>query len=115
MWGAGPARRPASRRVCWSSRKGSTWTSLDGATDFGTRPDGGPTSYAANIRLPGDRELDSYREFPLEWQETQLAYGPATKGRPDCYAPPDPAVDGGRPVNTAAYTRWHSTHSTPVG
>ncbi len=50
--------------------KGSTWTSNDGTVTFGSRSDGGPTSWQARI-LNG---ADSYREFALEFQDLQLAY-----------------------------------------
>lgn len=68
----------------------SKWTSLDGKTIFGSRFDGGPTSYAANI-ITANPE-DSYREFALEWQDTQFVYLPTSKTKPDCYPgqfPPD--------------------------
>jgi hypothetical protein len=55
--------------------KGSTWTSNDGTQTFGSRPDGGPTSWQARI-LTGNA-ADSYREFMLEFQDLQLAYQPA--------------------------------------
>lgn len=51
---------------------GSTWTSNDGNTTFGSRSDGGPTSWQARI-LTTDSSL-SYREFALEFQDLQLAY-----------------------------------------
>lgn len=56
--------------------KGSTWTSNDGATTFGSRSDGGPTSWQARI-VTTDAKL-SYREFALEFQDLQLAYSWAT-------------------------------------
>jgi manganese oxidase len=56
--------------------QGSTWTSNDGATTFGSRSDGGPTSWEARI-LTSDPAL-SYREFALEFQDLQLAYSWAT-------------------------------------
>ncbi|HSE18237.1 MAG TPA: hypothetical protein VLB46_14365 [Pyrinomonadaceae bacterium] len=51
------------------------------------RPDGGPTSWQANIitRNPAD----SYREFVLEFQDLQLAYAQGSR------ALPDPAKDKG--------------------
>lgn len=49
----------------------STWTLPDG-TPMYTRPDGGPTSWQANI-IPAN-PADSYREFALEFQDLQLAY-----------------------------------------
>jgi manganese oxidase len=64
----------------------TTWTSLDGKTVFGTRYDGGPTSYAANI-IFNDPKLRhrSYREFGLEWGDTQHGYTQYSRHRPDCY------------------------------
>jgi len=50
----------------------STWTSNDGTTTFGSRSDGGPTSWEARI-ITSDPKL-SYREFALEFQDLQLAY-----------------------------------------
>jgi hypothetical protein len=52
--------------------KGATWTSNDGATTFGSRSDGGPTSWQA--RIITSNNADSYREFMLEFQDLQLAY-----------------------------------------
>ena len=67
--------------------KGSTWTSNDGVDTFGTRSDGGPTSWQARIITSNDK--DSYREFMLEFQDLQLAYWsryPPIKTKPN----PDP-------------------------
>ena len=50
----------------------STWTSNDGLTTFGSRSDGGPTSWEA--RIITKNQADSYREFLLEFQDFQLAY-----------------------------------------
>jgi hypothetical protein len=55
---------------------GSTWTSNDGATTFGSRSDGGPTSWEA--RIVTSNPALSYREFALEFQDLQLAYSWAT-------------------------------------
>ncbi len=52
--------------------KDSKWTSNDGATVFGSRSDGGPTSWQARILTTNT--ADSYREFMLEFQDFQLAY-----------------------------------------
>src|SRR4029453_3060004 len=52
--------------------KDSTWTSNDGVTTFGSRSDGGPTSWETRV-LTKDPTL-SYREFALEFQDMQLAY-----------------------------------------
>jgi hypothetical protein len=93
--------------------KGSTWTSVDGATTFGARSDGGPTSFAANILLPGEQKADSYREFALEWQDTQLAYGPASKAQPDCYEGQDPVSNGCQHVTPGTYAGWQTTDPSP--
>lgn len=70
---------------------GSTWTSLDGKTEFGRRDDGGPTSYAANILFKSAAsQADNYREFALEWGDTQHAYTQGSRHRPDCYRYTDP-------------------------
>jgi manganese oxidase len=61
--------------------EGSTWYKPDSKTQMYTRADGGPTNWAANI-ITSD-PAQSYREFALEYQDLQLAYGPAssaTKG-----------------------------------
>jgi hypothetical protein len=57
---------------------GSNWTSNDGAQTFGSRPDGGPTSWQARILT--SNAADSYREFMLEFQDLQLAYATASTG-----------------------------------
>ena len=73
----------------------TVWTSLDGKVRFGTRADGGPTSYAANIlfKAPG-KQGDNYREFALEWGDTQHGYTQHSRNKPDCYSyvAPDGAV-----------------------
>ena len=51
---------------------GSTWRDPETGTPFGSRFDGGPTSWRADI-LTGD-EKGSYREFLLEFADFQLAY-----------------------------------------
>jgi hypothetical protein len=64
----------------------TTWTSLDGSTRFGTRDDGGPTSYAANILFNSpDLRGENYREFALEWGDTQHGYTQFSRYKPDCY------------------------------
>ncbi len=55
--------------------EGSKWFQPDG-TPMSVRTDGGPTNWAANIVTPNPAE--SFREFALEYQDTQLAYGPAS-------------------------------------
>ena len=52
--------------------KGSTWRDPETGTVFGSRFDGGPTSWRADI-LTTD-EKGSYREFLLEFADFQLAY-----------------------------------------
>jgi hypothetical protein len=52
---------------------GSTWKGLNGVT-LGTRTDGGPTSYAANI-IPPDQSK-SYREFNLAFADFAIVYRP---------------------------------------
>ncbi|MFO0587615.1 MAG: hypothetical protein U0441_08750 [Polyangiaceae bacterium] len=61
---------------------GSRWTTPDGAP-MGTRDDGGPTSYAANI-LTADPSK-SVREFALGFQDLQLTYGPKSPAEPVPY------------------------------
>jgi len=52
----------------------STWTSIDGATIFGTRTvDGGPTSFQANI-IAGVNGADSYREYMMEIADFAIVY-----------------------------------------
>ena len=69
----------------------TTWTSLDGKTQYGTRDDGGPTSYAANIVFKSqDRKSDNYREFALEWGDTQHAYTQTSRNKHDCYRYTEP-------------------------
>ncbi|MET0623676.1 MAG: Ig-like domain-containing protein [Pyrinomonadaceae bacterium] len=51
---------------------GSTWETTAG-TPMGTRTDGGPTSYAANIVPPGDA-AKSYREFNLALADFAIVY-----------------------------------------
>lgn len=70
---------------------GSEWTSLDGKVRYGVRDDGGPTSYAANILFKSpQRQADNYREFALEWGDTQHAYTQGSRARPDCYSYVEP-------------------------
>ena len=59
--------------------KDSVWKHIDGSAMGGgpinaqpERPDGGPTSWQANIVTTNPQ--DSYREFMLEYQDLQLAY-----------------------------------------
>jgi hypothetical protein len=59
--------------------QGSTWTSLDGNTVFGTRLDGGPTSFASNI-LAGLSNTQSFREFGLNIADFAIVYTPRDEG-----------------------------------
>jgi len=52
----------------------STWTNLTGTQVFGTRADGGPTSFAANILTAN--QARSYREFNLEIADFAIVYTP---------------------------------------
>jgi hypothetical protein len=54
--------------------QGSTWLDAQTGTVMGTRPDGGPTSWQANIKTAN--AADSYREFVFGIQDMALAYGP---------------------------------------
>jgi hypothetical protein len=77
--------------------KNSTWTSNDckpnasGTTctpdTFGSRSDGGPTSWQAIIKT-GPNNVDSYREFMLEFQDLQLAYSIVPTNNPGTAGPP---------------------------
>lgn len=58
--------------------KGSTWRDQDTGAPFGTRFDGGPTSWRADI-IPSNIQ-DAYREFLLEFADFQLAY--TEEGKP---------------------------------
>jgi hypothetical protein len=53
----------------------SVWTNLTGSQTFGTRADGGPTSFAANI-LAGPGQSRSFREFNLEIGDFAIVYTP---------------------------------------
>ena len=50
----------------------STWTALDGSP-LGGRPDGGPTSFAANI-IPPAAEQKPFREFNLAFADFAIVY-----------------------------------------
>jgi len=56
----------------------SVWESVDGQTIFGTRADGGPTSFAANI-IAGANGEDSYRELMLEFGDLVPLYDRANR------------------------------------
>ncbi|HEY0728758.1 MAG TPA: hypothetical protein VGD38_11850, partial [Pyrinomonadaceae bacterium] len=90
--------------------KDSVWQNLDGSpmgggpiTQAPVRPDGGPTSWMANI-ITANR-TDSYREFMLEFQDLQLAYQAGSK------TAPDPAKDKGwrdptKAINPAVFPEY---------
>ena len=90
--------------------KDSVWQNLDGSAMGGgpidrppVRPDGGPTSWQANIITRNSQ--DSYREFMLEFQDLQLAYMAGSK------TAPDPAKDKGwrdplKAVNPATFPEY---------
>ncbi len=54
----------------------ASWTALDGSP-LGNRPDGGPTSFAANI-LDG---ANSFREFNLAFADFAIVYRASTDAR----------------------------------
>jgi hypothetical protein len=56
--------------------QGSTWRHPDTGTTMGSRFDGGPTSWRADIIPPNTAE--SFREFLLQLADFQLAYKPNT-------------------------------------
>lgn len=91
---------------------GSTWTSNDGAETFGTRSDGGPTSWQARI-LTGPSNADSYREFMLEFQDLQLAYcrtGDCQNLNTLSYAP----TQGDTPINAPSAPSLVTTGNTLI-
>lgn len=59
----------------------SQWRSPETATMMGTRLDGGPTSWRADILT--SNQADSYREFLLEIADFQLAYNAKSTTYPD--------------------------------
>ncbi|MFN2563581.1 MAG: copper oxidase [Gemmatimonadaceae bacterium] len=62
--------------------KGSTWRDSETGTYFGTRDDGGPTSWRADIltKDPATGQDNSFREFLLEYQDFALAYKKEAQG-----------------------------------
>ncbi|HVE78353.1 MAG TPA: hypothetical protein VNA89_05810 [Gemmatimonadaceae bacterium] len=58
--------------------KGSTWRDPETGNTYGTRADGGPTSWKADI-LTTDPAL-SFREFLVEYQDFAPAYRPGKEG-----------------------------------
>ncbi len=87
--------------------KASTWriaAMTDPATGqvqsdvpMGARPDGGPTSWAADVLTPNPAQ--SYREFAIEFQDIQLAYTNQSVHQPVPY----PCIPGAQ-VKAAAGT-----------
>jgi hypothetical protein len=71
-------------------RNSQTGQVMGGANVPPVRPDGGPTSWMVDI-ITGKNGADSYREFSLEFQDFQLAYGTAFKP-PTPYPNPDPSI-----------------------
>ncbi|MFQ5494739.1 MAG: copper oxidase, partial [Phycisphaerae bacterium] len=57
---------------------GSTWRHSETGEIMGQRFDGGPTSFHADILMA--EPADSYREFLLEFADTQLAYQAGSQG-----------------------------------
>jgi len=90
----------------------SVWKSPDGRQTYGTRSDGGPTSYAANIvpsftPASGCKPIESYREFALAWGDLQLAYQPTSRSLPDCYPGQSPDSTECKPLAPGAtYAGW---------
>ncbi|MCI0590679.1 MAG: hypothetical protein L0Y67_03600, partial [Gammaproteobacteria bacterium] len=82
---------------------GSSWRDSETGAPMGrpttqppVRPDGGPTSWKADILAKQGYEDVSYREFALEFQDFQLAYMTEPRGDrgppkfPDATSEPDP-------------------------
>jgi hypothetical protein len=73
--------------------EGSTWRDSETGVIFGTRDDGGPTSWKADILTAN--EANSYREFLIEFADFQHAYkqggGIDANGRPK--ADPEDAIN----------------------
>jgi manganese oxidase len=92
---AGLLVEPAGAR--W--RNSETGTIMGGAGIAPLRPDGGPTSWKADV-LAGNQDADSFREFALEFQDFQLAYSRSVGGTGPVIPSPDPSV-GYRNINAA--------------
>jgi hypothetical protein len=89
----------------------STWTSNDGTVTFGSRSDGGPTSWQARI-INGN---DSYREFMLEFQDLQLAYTAPDVGNNAINPPSTPSlITTGIPAVPAGTQSLNYTNE-PIG
>ena len=91
--------------------KDSVWRNADGSPMGGgtigtapVRPDGGPTSWQANILT--SNASDSYREFMLEFQDLQLAYDAASRTAPD----PNKSIgwrDPAHAINAAVFPEFN--------
>jgi manganese oxidase len=91
----------------------STWTSNDGTVTFGSRSDGGPTSWQARILT--QNAADSYREFMVEYQDLQLAYTAKDVGNKAINPPSTPSlVTTGIPVVPAGTQSINYTNE-PIG
>jgi len=74
---------------------GSTWRHPETGQTFGSRTDGGPTSWRADILWvnPKSGKDESYREFLLEFSDFQLAYKKGGGGTAEAPMPdPDNAI-----------------------
>jgi hypothetical protein len=84
----------------------STWRDPETGLNMGSRSDGGPTSWKADI-LTTNKDL-SYREFALEFQDFQLAYqvnqlpGKAPAKYPNASSEPDSNPNNGYRNNSYA-------------
>lgn len=80
-------------------RNSETGKIMGGANVAPVRPDGGPTSWKADV-IAGTNDADSFREFALEFQDFQLAYGRYVGGTDPVIPSQDPSV-GYRNINPA--------------
>lgn len=77
-----------------------------------TVSDGGPTSWQANIVYTDpDKQDESYREFMLEFQDTQQAYLAGSIDKPDPY----PIFPEDYATNSAAFTQFKDSVSNYTG
>ncbi|HET7786788.1 MAG TPA: hypothetical protein VFL36_12520 [Myxococcales bacterium] len=84
--------------------QGSTWMHNEQNVQFGTRDDGGPTSWEARIVTADNSQ--SYREFMLQFADFQMAYhGPTTENA-------DGSISG-NPVNPPARNEVPLTANPP--
>ena len=86
--------------------EGSNWLDPENGTPYGTRSDGGPTSWQANV-VAGINGADSFREFALEFQDLALAYDSSSRGSAVPY-PANPPT-----VITPATAPWGWVDCTP--